>query len=254
MPRLPHPVHLVFVAALSAFGQAQAQPTFEVASIRPATERVEFERDGQIAALHGTLRMRGVSVSACVAFAYGISTSQVLGPASLTDKRYDIIAKAEPNTPETQLRQMLQSLLAERFHLTLHHGQKEMRGYVLTVFANPPRDPAKFHPSAAEGEFYRQNSATGTVARNITMQQFAEFLSSPLEGPVADQTDLPGHYDLQLEFARYVDLTPTDQSALPGVAYVLNAALKGELGLQITPRRTNFEVVVVDHVEYPSPN
>ena len=149
---------------------------------------------------------------------------------------------------------MLQSLLAERFHLTLHHGQKEMRGYVLTVFSNPPRDPVKFHRSADEGECYRQNSSTGTVAHNITMKQFAEFLSGPLEGPVADETNLPGRYDLQLEFARYVDLTPAGPSALPGAAYVLNAALKGELGLQIAPRRTNFDVIIVDHVEYPSPN
>jgi uncharacterized protein (TIGR03435 family) len=86
------------------------------------------------------------------------------------------------------------------------------------------------------------------------MRQFAEFLSGPLEGPVADQTNLPGEYDLQLEFARYVDLTPADPSVLPGVAYVLNAALQGELGLQITSRRTNFDVLIVDHVEHPSSN
>jgi uncharacterized protein (TIGR03435 family) len=177
-----------------------------------------------------------------------------VGPTWLRDKRYDIIAKAVRETHETQVRQMLQSLLAERFHLTLHHEQKEMRGYVLSVFSSPPTDPVKLHPSAADGEFHRRNSATGTVAHNITMKQFAEFLSGPLDGPVADQTNLPGQYDLQLEFARYVDLTPTDPSALPGVAYVLNAALRGELGLQITSRRTNFDAVMVDHVEYPSPN
>ena len=213
MLRRPYRVHLLLFTTLSAFGQAQA--TFEVASVRPATERVEFERDGEIALLHGTLRMRDVSISACVAFAYGISTSQVVGPISLTDKRYDIIAKAEHDIPETQIPQRLQSLLAERFRLTLHHGQKEMRGYVLSVFSNPPRDPVKFHPSSTAGEFYRQNSSTGTVARNITMKQFAEFLSGPLQGPVADQTNLPGQYDLQFELARYVDLTPTDRRRCP---------------------------------------
>jgi uncharacterized protein (TIGR03435 family) len=49
-------------------------------------------------------------------------------------------------------------------------------------------------------------------------------------------------------------LTATGQSERPGVAYVLNAALKGELGLQITPRKTNFDVIVVDHVDDPAPN
>jgi uncharacterized protein (TIGR03435 family) len=244
--------HLIFAAALCAF--AQKQPAFEVASIHPTTERIEFERNGQITALHGTLQMRDVSLPVCIAFAYGISTSQVVAPSSLRDKRYDIIAKAKPETPETQLRQMMQSLLADRFHLTLHHGQKEMRGYVLTASSDPPKDPVKFHPSAAIGDVYRQNSATGTVAHNITMKQFADFLSGPLEGPVADETNLSGQYDLQIDLARYVDLTPTDPSARPSVAYVLNAALKGELGLQITSRKTNFDAVIVDHVEDPSPN
>lgn len=239
-------------AALSLAAHAQA--TFDVASVRPATEHIEFERDGQTSVLHGTLRMHDVSVTDSIAFAYSISTSQIVGPASLKDQRYDIVAKGNPDATESQIRQMLQSLLAERFHLTSHREQKEMRGYILAVASSPPKHPGKFHPSAANGEVYRQNSARGTVARNITMKQFADFLSGPLEGPVADETKLPGQYDLQLDFAGYVDLTPTDPSELPGVAYVLNAALKGELGLQITTRKTHFDIIVVDHIEYPTPN
>ncbi len=241
---------LLLTLPLSAY----AQSTFEVASVRPATERVEFERDGQTSVLHGVLRMHDVSVSTCIAFAYGISTSQIVGPASLKDNRYDIIAKGNPDATESQTRKMLQALLAERFHLASHTEQKELRGYVLTTAPGAPKHPDKFHPSANSGEVYRQNSASGTVARNITMKQFADFLSGPLEGPVADETNLAGQYDLQLEFARYVDLTPADPSQRPGVVYVLNAALKGELGLQIAARKTNFDIIVVDHVEYPAPN
>jgi uncharacterized protein (TIGR03435 family) len=43
------------------------------------------------------------------------------------------------------------------------------------------------------------------------MKQFVEFLSGPLEAPVADETNLTGKYDLKLEFARYVELTSTDR-------------------------------------------
>lgn len=249
MPRLLH-CALLIALPFSAY----AQTTFEVASVRPTKKHVEFERDGQTSVLHGMLRMQDVSVAACIAFAYGMSTSQVVGPASLKDNRYDITAKGNPDATESQIRQMLQSLLAERFHLTSHHEQKEMRGYVLAVVSTSPKHPDKFHPSAGNGEVYRQNSASGTVARNITMKQFADLLSSPLEGPVADETNLTGQYDLELNFGRYVDLIPTDTSERPSVSYVLNAALKGELGLQITPRKTNFDVIVVDHVEYPTPD
>ena len=83
------------------------------------------------------------------------------------------------------------------------------------------------------------------------MKEFADFLSGPLEGPVADDTKLTGEYDLQLDFTHYVDLH-ADNSELPGTAFVLNSALKGELGLQIIPRKASFNVLVVDHVEVPS--
>ncbi|MCU1328924.1 MAG: hypothetical protein JWN34_4294 [Bryobacterales bacterium] len=86
------------------------------------------------------------------------------------------------------------------------------------------------------------------------MKQFVGFLSGPLEAPVADETSLTGKYDLQFDFARYVEFTSTHQSEQPGAAWVLNAALKGELGLQITPRKTNFDIIVVDHVDEPTPN
>jgi uncharacterized protein (TIGR03435 family) len=234
---------------LSSYAQAK----FDVDSIKPTMEHVQYDRNGETTLSYGTLRMHDVTVKGCIAFAYSISLSQISGPASLTDRHYDIIAKAAPDTTETQMRQMTQSLLADRFHLTLHHSQKEMRGYVLTVFANPPKDPTKFHPSAAPGVSHHENSVSGTTAHNITMQQFADFLSGVLDGPVADGTKLPGEYDLKLEFAKYVDLH-TDNSELPGAEYILNSALKGELGLQLTPRKDTFNVLVVDHVEGPDAN
>lgn len=230
-----------------------AQTKFDVATIRPSTERVEFERDGQTTLSRRMLRMHDVTVRTCLAFAYNVSTAQVAGPASLTGQRYDITAQADHEITEMQMRQMLQSLLADRFHLTLHHEQKKMRGYVMTAFVIPPKDPARFHRSTAAGEPYRESSASGTVARNITMKQFADFLSGPLEGPVADETNLPGAYDLDLDFTPYVNLTG-NPSDLPSSAFVLNAALKGELGLQIASRTAAFDVLVVDSVEEPTAN
>jgi len=231
---------------------AVAQVRFDVASIRPNSQPVPFERDGQISLTHDTLRMRAVSVRACVAFAYGVSTSQIAGPASLSQRTYDITAKAGANPSDTNIRLMLRTLLAERFGLRVHLEQKEMRGYILTVLSSP-RVPASFHPSTTAGEMVRHNSASGTTARNITMPQFAAFLTGPLNAPVADQTGLSGEYDLTLDFTPYVDLAakPFD---LPSADYVLNAALKGELGLQLSARRSEFRVVVVDHVGELTPN
>jgi Protein of unknown function (DUF3738) len=41
------------------------------------------------------------------------------------------------------------------------------------------------------------------------MKRFADLLSRPLEGPVADETNLADQYHLELDFCDYVDLTPT---------------------------------------------
>jgi uncharacterized protein (TIGR03435 family) len=86
------------------------------------------------------------------------------------------------------------------------------------------------------------------------MKEFADSLSSPLEGPAADESGLPGDYDLELDFTPYVDVNETDRSRLPSAVAVLNAALKGELGLQITPKKARFDTLVVDHSEDPTPN
>jgi uncharacterized protein (TIGR03435 family) len=245
----------ILLAALTALQfPGFAQGSFDVASIRLASEQVAYERDGRTTITREALQMHDVSVQVCLAFAYNISTSQIAGPASITDKRYDIVAKVDHDVTEVQMRQMMQGLLADRFHLTLHHARREMRGYVLRVYTQPPKNPAKFHRSIAPGAVYRENSATGTVARNITMKEFADFLSGPLEGPVADESNLPGEYDLELDFRPYVDITESDRSKLPGAAAVLDAALKGELGLQIASKKAIFDTLVVDHNEDPTPN
>jgi uncharacterized protein (TIGR03435 family) len=245
----------ILLAALTALQfPGFAQTSFDVASIRPATEQVANERDGRTTITREALQMHDVSVRVCVAFAYGVSTSQIAGPASITDKRYDILAKVDHDVTELQMRQMMQTLLADRFHVAIHHEPREMRGYVLIAYAQPPKNPAKFHRSIAPGPAYHENSATGTVARNITMKEFADFLSGPLEGPVADETNLSGEYDLTLDFRPYVDINESDRSQLPSADSVINAALKGELGLQITPKKAAFDTLVVDHSEDPTPN
>lgn len=244
---------LPILALLTALaGSGQGQSAFDVASVRPADASLPFERNGQISLSHGTLQMRAVPLRACIAFAYGVSLAQIAGPASLGDWRYDIVAKAGPTSTEPQVRLMLVSLLAERFHLTIHHETRQLRGYVLRVKA-PPKGPAWFHPSATPGELYRQNSASGTVARNISMVEFADFLSGVLDAPVEDATSLRGNYDLKLDFTPFVSLTgkPEDQ---PSAEWVLNAALGNELGLTLTAGKASFAVVVVDHVDKPTPD
>ncbi|HEY1213815.1 MAG TPA: TIGR03435 family protein, partial [Bryobacteraceae bacterium] len=204
MARLLLPLSLV-LCSLAAY----AQDGFEAASIHPTKESVPNERDGSISAEHGTLRLHDVTLKSCIHYAYGISAAQIVGGTNLSGERYDILATAGRDLGDAELRRMLQGLLAERYHLTLHHEQREMRGYLLSVAPGGVKASAAIHAPAAEGEPTHQNSEIGFTARNFSMKDLAAYLASPLDGPVADETGLTGRYDISVDFRRYVNTGPT---------------------------------------------
>nr|WP_263416275.1 TIGR03435 family protein [Terriglobus albidus] len=70
---------------------------------------------------------------------------------------------------DAELRRMLQRLLAERFHLTLHHEQREMWGYLLSVAPGGVKDSAAIHAAAGEGEPIHQNSEIGFRAFSLLL-------------------------------------------------------------------------------------
>jgi uncharacterized protein (TIGR03435 family) len=59
--------------------------------------------------------------------AYDIKPANIAGgPSWIETDRFDIIAKVPPNTTPESLRPMLKTLLADRFHLTVHNDNKPM--------------------------------------------------------------------------------------------------------------------------------
>jgi uncharacterized protein (TIGR03435 family) len=242
-------IGLLSFSALAGVKAAGQTPTaFDVASIRPSSGDMKFERNGKTEAAHGTLAMRDVTVSTCIQWAYGVSQAQIQGPASLTDVHYDITAKTDPDATEKQMRLMLRTLLSDRFKLALHVEKKELHVYSLVV----SKGGVKMHPSAPGGTMSRENSATGMVARSITMRELADYLSDPLNAPLTDETGLQGAYDLTIDFTPYVDMERGD--VRPDPAAVLKAALRGDLGLDLVKGMKSVDVMVVDHVEPPSSN
>jgi uncharacterized protein (TIGR03435 family) len=141
---------------------------------------------------------------------------------------------------------MLQSLIAERFHLTQHSETREMRVYELVV----DKSGSKIHP-VKSGE---TTSAQGGFHFHGDMRQFADLLavqlsipasSNPSEParastsqiPVVDKTGMPGIFDFS------VDMRPelgTDMFA------AWQRALQDQLGLKIESRKEDLTVLVVD--------
>jgi uncharacterized protein (TIGR03435 family) len=229
----------------------EAGPSFAVASIRPSGAEVKFEHDGKREVSPGALTMRDVTVATCIKWAYGVQDSQIAGPAWLQSEHFDIMARADEPAGIEALKLMMRTLLADRFGLSFHRQSKEVRSYVLTV----AKSGHKLRESAADTKPSRQNSANGTVARAITMKEFADFIAGPLQTPVVDMTGLQGKYDFTLDFTPYLPANATvmrvDYTDTNGI---IISALLGELGLKVESRKESVEVMMIDHVERPSAN
>src|SRR5262245_38099408 len=113
----------ISILLTAAFAFAQG-PAFEVASVHhaePGIKAMNIRRDpaGGISALN-------VNVRTLIVMAYNIQDHQLSGASGwIESERYDVIAKAPAGIKRTDTWAMLQTLLAERFHLAVHHETKE---------------------------------------------------------------------------------------------------------------------------------
>src|SRR6202011_1388721 len=101
--------------------------SFEVASIKPHPEPIEYSADAHV---RGTLVTATAStLRDLITKAYGVRYDQISGgPAWIKTDHFDFAARAAGETPITtdQMRQMLRSLLADRFQLKVHHETREV--------------------------------------------------------------------------------------------------------------------------------
>ena len=230
---------LLALATGAAFGQAP--PAFEVASIK------------RHAGPSRAVRMPGISGSrfsatnnsllGLITFAYDLKIYQVAGrPGWVSDYAayaWDSEAEARKGAPFTreQERQIMQTLLADRFQLKVHCETKEMPVYALVV--------------AGKGGSRLKQSAAGRTTQIVTakgcIEQLVTQLSGTLGQPVLDKTGLTGEYDYELEWAPENAAAEVDA---PGIF----TALQEQLGLKLESQKAPVEVLAIDHAEKPSEN
>jgi uncharacterized protein (TIGR03435 family) len=189
--------------------------------------------------------MISVPLKGAIQWAYHLQTIQVTGPGWIDSERYDIVAKAAGPVSTDQVRQMMQSLLAQRFKLVFHKETKEMPAYVVSV----AKGGHKLKPSEGEGEMDVKPMAGGKVAAaftHVTLAQFSEMMSSPLQAVVVDQTGLTGGWDFTLDMSSFMMMKPTGIEDAIGM--IIQAANE-QLGIKIEEKKVPTEVLIVDHAE-----
>ena len=98
----------------------------------------------------------------------------------------------------------------------------------------------------------RSDDEVLAVANALPMEAFARFLSGQVRRVVVDRTGLAGEWDAQLRWTpdRVTDNARSVESDAPN----LFTALQEQLGLKLESRSERIDVIVVDHVEKPTPD
>lgn len=80
-----------------------------------------------------------VSLGNLICRAYSVGSYQLTGPDWLNTDRFDIAATVAPGAATVQFSLMIRNLLIDRFKLQVHHDQKEIMSYSLTVAKGGPK-------------------------------------------------------------------------------------------------------------------
>ena len=241
-------MRILLTGALFAVALLQAA-SFEAASIKPS-EAATGSGSG-IDSDNGLLRGHNVTLMRCIVGAYGVPEAQVLdGPKWIGETRFDITAKSDHPAGDAELMTMLQSLLADRFKLALHHDARTISGYALTV----AKGGIKAKVSDAGGHSTTSGSRGRIDAVGCPMSRLIIRLSAALGVPVTDMTDDKRSFDFTLQWVpedvQMKTGAPSDSSSGPS----LFTALQEQLGLKLEARKLPLEVLVIDHAELPSEN
>jgi uncharacterized protein (TIGR03435 family) len=239
---------------------ANANPSFEVATIKPSQPdrpgRAFLWRGGRFVTVNTTLM-------SIIGFADDVQEKQVIGGEDwMNSDKFDIEAKPDtPGTPSReQLRAMVTKLLADRFQFKFHDEKRELPAYVLTASKTGPKmTKDDTNPNGLPGLFFRQLGDLNV--HNATMGDFVHLMQSAvLDRPVVDQTGLTGKWDFELKWTPDdsqfggMGMRPPPPSDAPDAPPPLFTAIQEQLGLKLESQKAQVDVMVIDHVEKPSPN
>ncbi len=239
---------VVFLALFAAPIYAQ---TFDVASIRvnqAGSAGGEGMTNESITVEPGSLVMKNVTLRSSIRWAYGVRDFQISdGPGWISSERYDISAKSSAPAGEAELRKMLQTLLSQRFQLSVRQDSKDLPVYAMVV-----AQPKAGLKAAADGEEPAMIPEGGTLEfRDVSMADLAERLGHrPLavDRPVVNETGLRGGYDFTLHLGEGADslkrgLEEADRGGDSGLS--IADALQ-QVGLKLQGRKAPLALLTIE--------
>jgi uncharacterized protein (TIGR03435 family) len=258
---------------------------FDVASVKRSPDYIGRDIQAYVGSPQpGYWRLRDLPVASAVLNLYpGHPLSvQLVGAPDWLDSRewYDIEARTSPSATDEEIRLMGRALLAERFKLALHTEQREVPAFVL-VQRNDKKLGSGLKPPAVDCTSFRAGGErpndptrkpnadrpacgvlgwlpvfdhtrlvagadTRITAGDVPISQILTFLGNYFNRPVVDRTNLTQRFDIELQFTA----DPVRNDAGPSI----RTAVTEQLGLQVQDGRGPVEVLVIDHIERPTPD
>jgi uncharacterized protein (TIGR03435 family) len=200
------------------------------------------------------------------------------GPKWLNDDLFEINATSAPESiPRSPADDwdMLRALLADRFKLVVHRETREAAMYALVQARRDRRLGPQLRPIAKDCADWIAGRGSGTApppiddlpcgrqvvnrfairATAMTMSQLANLLTSRVERSVQDRTGLTGNFFVDLQWRPEPGAQGPQATGLPdSLPTSVFTALQEQLGLTLQSTKGLVDVLVIDHVDRPTPD
>jgi len=249
---------------------------FDVASIKPLGSFTPIPQlgpgcDGGFPRVEHNRFTVTTTVFALITWAYGfnknggcsfVSMGDFLtgGPDWIRSEKFEIRALMPDGAPDYNtgeflngkapaLEGMISRMLADRFKLVVRREAKEAPVYALVIAKGGP----KLTPSTGDiPAAWRQRTPPTPNVRVLRARTSMTYIALSLvieaRRPVIDRTGLTGDFDVELTFAPFN--APVADSTAPD----LFTAVQEQLGLKLESTKEIVDVLVIDHVEKPTPD
>lgn len=245
------------LASCMAVGQEAAMPAFEIASVKPSPPQGGPMGSGLYTYPGGRIHATSYTLRMLIHDAYNIEVDHVVaGPHWADEDRFDVEAKPPASSassnwvpanfkspPNLEMRQMLQTLLSERFQLKVHTEMRKERVYALVVAKGGPKLKK---PASSTVQPFVSFLPHGLSGKNATIDQLVERLERILGRPVVNRTGLQGNFDFLIDY-------PPDEAATDP-AVLLLSAIREQTGLQLETQPGSTDLIVIDRAAKPSAN
>jgi bla regulator protein blaR1 len=247
---------------------ATTGPAFEVATIRPARRDDGRQSWSFGVTPSGRFTVSALSLNDLVGIAYDGLHEAMPGGLKWTDSEYFAI-NAKVGDADTagwdkltelqrvgQVRPMVRTLLAERFHLKLRTETRDTPVYALLQAKGGAKlKPADLHAAIVEqqsngagdpapgkatpGDYHLDGNVwTGNA---VSMDVLASVIrNTGLDRMVVDETGLKGNYDFTFTLSRDKDAPTIFQQ------------VEDQLGLKLDPRKVPIKTLIIESADKPS--